>query len=62
MTEFGIEGAFSYSGDSVDSQKTSGAISGQWYIVLEYISRGTLLDLMYQTSKLAEPEAKFFFE
>lgn len=61
MIEFGLDGSFNYSGKALENCP-SGAMTGQWFIVLEYISRGTFVDLMHQSGKLTEPVAKYFFE
>jgi serine/threonine protein kinase len=52
MYEYGIDGKVV--GDSVN-------IGGIWYIVLEYISERTLVDLIKEHGYLREEVAKFFF-
>lgn len=52
MYEYGIDGV-------VESELTT--LNGIWFIVLEYISERTLVDLVKQNSYLSEEAAKYFF-
>lgn len=52
MYEYGIEGVV---------QTDQGVLSDIWFIVLEYISNRTLIDLIKEYKMLDEEAAKYFF-